>query len=236
MLRIAICDDEKIIIDELTEIIKAILQNYKYDNKIIIFQNGEDVIEEAENLDIVFMDIEMPETDGLKLGRELKERNPKCKIIMSTGMVERFKEAFYIGAHRFVTKPFDKEEVEEALISAIEESDIAGKVEVYYQRNQYHILQQEIQYVEAYNGYTEFEADGKRFRKEISLLDVENMLNKLLFVRIDRRYIVNLQYVKDYENDKFVIGEKKFSVSRRNRKEFERRYIEFDLKYGRRYR
>ena len=235
MLKIAICDDEKKIIDELYEMINEILQNYKYDNKIIIFQNGEDVIEEAENLDIVFMDIEMPETDGLKLGRELKERNPKCKIIMSTGMVERFKEAFYIGAHRFVTKPFDKEEVEEALISAIDDCNIGSSIEVYCQRNRYNILQEDIQFVEAYNGYTEFEVDGNRFRKEISLAELENILSDILFVRVDRKYIVNLRYVQAYSSDTFMIGDKAFSISRRNRKDFERKYIEFDLRYRRRY-
>lgn len=235
MLRIAICDDEKIIIDELYEMINTILHNHYYDNQIMIFQNGEGVLEEAEKIDIVFMDIEMPDKDGLQLGQELKERNPKCKIIMATGMVERFKEAFQIRAHRFVTKPFDKEEVEEALISAIDECNIGSSIEVYCQRNRYNILQEDIQYVEAYNGYTEFEVDGNRFRKEVSLMELENMLSDTLFVRVDRKYMVNLRYVQSYMNDKFMIGEKAFSISRRNRKDFERKYIEYDLRYRRRY-
>lgn len=235
MLKIAICDDEKIIIDELYEMINEILQNYKYYNQIMIFQNGEGLLEEAENLDIVFMDIEMPDKDGLQLGQQLKERNPKCKIIMATGMVERFKEAFHIRAHRFVTKPFDKEEVEEALISAIDECNIGSSIEVYCQRNRYNILQEDIQYVEAYNGYTEFEVDGNRFRKEISLAELENILSDILFVRVDRKYIVNLRYVQAYSSDTFMIGDKAFSISRRNRKDFERKYIEFDLRYRRRY-
>ena len=236
MLKIAICDDEKIIIDELYEMINEILQNYKYYNQIMIFQNGEGLLEEAENLDIVFMDIEMPDKDGLQLGQQLKERNPKCKIIMATGMVERFKEAFHIRAHRFVTKPFDKEEVEEALISAIDECNIGSSIEVYCQRNRYNILQEDIQYVEAYNGYTEFEVDGNRFRKEISLAELENILSDILFVRVDRKYIVNLRYVQAYSSDTFMIGDKHFVISRRNRKNFEHKYIEFDLKHRRNYR
>ena len=236
MLRIAICDDEKIIIDELSAMISKILKKNGYEAELTIFLNGEGILEKAEKFDVVFMDIEMPDKDGLQLGQELKERNSQCKIIMATGMVERFKEAFHIRAHRFVTKPFDKEEVEEALISAIGEEDRNNYIEAYYQRNQYNILQEEIQYLEAYSGYTEFEVDGKRFRKEISLVKLENMLSDILFVRVDRKYIVNLRYVQSYMNDKFVIGEKTFSISRRNRKDFERKYIEFDLKYRRDYR
>lgn len=236
MLRIAICDDEKVIIEQLHKIITEILQKNKCDSQITIFLNGEGILEKAEELDVIFMDIEMPDKDGLQLGQELKERNPKCKIIMATGMVERFKEAFHIKAHRFITKPFDKEEVEEALLSALTEENSHSYIEVYFQRNQYNILQEEIQYLEAYSGYTELESAGKRFRKEVSLVELENILSDILFVRVDRKYIVNLRYIQSYSRDMFMIGNKYFSISRRNRKEFERKYIEFDLKYRRDYR
>lgn len=236
MLKIAICDDEKIILDELYELVTEILQNNKYDNQITVFQNGEGILEDTDEYDIVFMDIEMPKMDGLQLGQKIKECNPKCKIVMATGMVERFKDAFHIKAHRFVTKPFDKSEIEEALMSAISEGNSHNYLEVYYQRNKYNVLQKDIQYVEAYSGYTEFEIAGKRFRKEISLMELEKNLSDILFVRIDRKYIVNMQYIKSYMDDRFMIGEKQFSISRRNRKEFERRYIEFDLKHRRNYR
>ena len=236
MLRIAICDDEKVIIEQLHKIITEILQKNKCDSQITIFLNGEGILEKAEELDVIFMDIEMPDKDGLQLGQELKERNPKCKIIMATGIIERFKEAFYIKAYRFITKPFDKEEIEEALLSAIAEGNNRNCIEAYYQRNQYSIPQDEIQYLEAYSGYTEFQVNEKRFRKEVSLMELEHPLSDILFVRIDRKYIVNLRYVQSYKNDKFLIGEKTFSISRRNRKEFERKYIEFDLKYRRDYR
>lgn len=235
MLKIAICDDERVIIDELYKMLNGLLQSSQYANEIMIFPNGEGVLEEAEKLNIVFMDIDMPEKDGLQLSQELKAKNPKCMIIMATGMVERYKEAFYIKAHRFVTKPFDKEEVEEALFTAIEEENNRNFIEVYYQRNQYNIPQEEIQYLEAYSGYTELEIAGKRFRKDNSLLEIENILSDILFVRVDRKYIVNLRYVQTYSNDKFIIGDKRFSISRRNRKKFEHKYVEFDLKHRRNY-
>ena len=234
MFRIAICDDENVIIEKLNQIIAEILKdNVEEDWHVEAFQNGEDVLEEAENIDIVFMDIEMPGTDGLQLGKRIKEINPKCKVIMATGMVERFKEAFGIKAHRFVTKPFDKAEIEEALLTAIEECKEGSYIEVYYQRNVFNILQRDIQFIEAYGGYYEFEVEGKRFRKIISLSELENILDSNLFVRIDRRYIVNMQHIKQYKEEHFMIGKKQFSISRRRQKDFERKYIEFDLYHRR---
>lgn len=234
MLRIAICDDEKVIIEQLHKIITEILHKNKCDSQITIFLNGEGILEKAEELDVVFMDIEMPDKDGLQLGQELKERNPKCKIIMATGIMERFKEAFYIKAHRFITKPFDKEEIEEALLSVIEECKEESSIKVYYQRNAHNILQKDIQYIEAYGGYYEFEVEGTRFRKVISLSELESILDSNLFVRIDRRYIVNMQHIEQYKEERFMIGKKQFSISRRRQKDFERKYIEFDLYHRRR--
>lgn len=66
-------------------------------------------------MDILFLDIEMPGEDGIQTGKRLRERGSECKIIMATSMAERFKEGYHIGASRFVTKPFDQEEVEEEL-------------------------------------------------------------------------------------------------------------------------
>ena len=236
-MRIAICDDERLdrelIVSSLNDIEKE--RKYKFD--IEIYDGGKQLLDALKGAewDALFLDIDMPEKDGLQLSQELKAKNPKCMIIMATGMVERYKEAFYIKAHRFVTKPFDKEEVEEALFTAIEEENNRNFIEVYYQRNQYNILQEEIQYLEAYSGYTELEIAGKRFRKDNSLLEIENILSDILFVRVDRKYIVNLRYVQTYSNDKFIIGDKRFSISRRNRKKFEHKYVEFDLKHRRNY-
>ena len=66
---------------------------------------------------------------------------------MATGMVERFKEAFQIQALRFVTKPFMKNEVEEALEAAIEGIFFTKKIEVYAERNRFEIPEEEIIYI-----------------------------------------------------------------------------------------
>lgn len=238
MFRIAICDDENVIIEELRQMVTEILKDSpNEDSRIEVFQNGEGVLDSAENIDIVFMDIEMPGCDGLQLGKRIKEINPKCKVIMATGMVERMKEAFYIHAHRFVTKPFVKEEIEEALLTAIEECKEGSYIEVQHQRNTYSIPQQDIQYLEAFSGEVEFEVNGgQRFRKKVSLVELEDVLDDALFARPERKYIVNLLYVKSYANDRFMIEDREFSISRRNKKEFERKYIEFDLKHRRKYK
>lgn len=228
---IGLCDDQMAVAMRLKKIISDILQEEGENWEICLFDSGEKLLEAAELLDVVFLDIEMPGLDGIETGKELKRRNPDCKIIMATGKVERFKEAFHIQAMRFITKPFDKREIEEAL-KAVEKSHVGNaKIELYYLRNSYQIEQDKIQYIKAYNGYTEYRVENQVFRKDISLNEVEKMLDKRLFVRIHRQYIINMRWIQSYSNGKVEIGDIEIDVSRRKRKDFEQKYIEYDLNY-----
>ena len=69
-------------------------------------------------------------------------------------------------------------------------------------------------------------------RKDISLKRLMEILDSRLFYQIDRRYVVNLLHVSSYQNGEIIVGEEKFIVSRRRRKEFEKVYREFDVTYG----
>lgn len=232
---IGICDDQPIILQELEQIIREIGENWDYQWELRSFFTGQELLEQADELTIAFLDIEMPAMDGIELGGRLNELNPECKIIMATGKVDRFKEAFKIHAMRFVTKPFEKEEIKEAL-EAAGVSEFSGKIiELYVQRNRIEIPQEEIRCIQSFDGYAEFTVESKKLRKDISLDDLGKILDERLFFRINRKEIINLRWVTSYKNNKIVIDNKEFIVSRRRRKDFEVKYIEYDLKYrGRR--
>ena len=105
MLQIAICDD---IIEQtltLQGYIHAYCKKNNAEYKLNIYTSGRELIADVEKLDIIFLDIEMPELDGIETGRIIRSKNASCRIIMETVMVERMKEAFYIEAFRFIVKP-----------------------------------------------------------------------------------------------------------------------------------
>lgn len=232
-IAIGICDDQPEVLRELQKILCEICMEKEIDKEICAFTDGNEMLEHIEEIQIVFLDIEMPQMDGIELGKKIKERNPKCKVIMATGMVERFKEAFYIQALRFVTKPFAKGEVKEALEVAMEGLFFTKNVEGYAERNRFEIPEEEIEFIRAYNGYSELYVGEKSFRRECSLLELEEILNDHLFARINRDIILNLSFVEHYNEERAVVGKKEFRISRRRKKEFERKYMEFDLKYRR---
>ena len=230
-MNIGICDDQIEVAKILYQYIVDVQKKYNYQWEIEIFVSGKELLKEAKKFDLVFLDIEMPELDGIETGKEIRKINPFCRIIMATGMEKRFKEAFHIQAFRFITKPFDMREIEEALNSA-ESADIGNTlIEMSFNRERYVVKQRQIQYIQAFNGYSEIIVDNVTMRKEISMNDIEQILDSRIFVRIHRQYIINLCWVDNYVDGYVYVGNRKIQISRRKKKEFEKKYVEYDICY-----
>ena len=196
MLQIAICDD----VVEQTLMLQAYIRDYceksHAEYKMHIFVSGEELVSEVERFDIVFLDIEMPGLDGIETGREIRAKNCKCRIIMATVMVERMREAFFIEAFRFIVKPFERAEVEEALDACMRRVLGSSNISLFCDRIEYIIHQSEIRYVVTYDSYCEYRVKDKVLRSEDSLKKLEQTLDRRLFFRINRKYIVNMAQVK----------------------------------------
>ncbi len=230
-MKIGICDDQIEIAKMLYQYVYDFQIKYNYQWEIVIYTSGKEILKDVKEFDLVFMDIEMPEQDGIETGKMIRKMNPFCKIIMATGMENRFKEAFHIQAFRFITKPFEMREVEEALNSFVD-ANIGNKLlEMSFNREVYVVKEREIRYIQAYNGYSEIIVDNVTMRKEISLNDIEEILDGRIFVRIHRQYIVNLCWVDKYVDGYVYIGNRKIQISRRKKKEFEKKYVEYDISY-----
>lgn len=164
-------------------------------------------------------------------GKILRKRGYVGKIIMSGVGTERFKEAFTIDTFRFVSKPFQKEEIMEALKDYIETRLGIEEIKVRRKRNEYIFYQKDILYVYAVNSSIDLCMKNGIYRMERSLSELEGILDSRLFYKISKQYIVNLKEIDEYSNGRVTIRETELKVSVRRKKEFEKIYHMFQIKY-----
>ena len=228
---IGICDDQKSAVHQLENIVEQCCLQKKREFQILSFLDGKSSIQKMQQLDILFLDIEMPHMDGIEVGRQFFEKNKDCKIIMATGREDRFKESFKINAFRFASKPYQREEIEEALESCFKIFTARSVVQLYENRMMHEVRQKDIIYIEAYDGYVEVKVESKTMRKDCSLLQMEDILNSDIFFKISKSRIVNLMKIDFYKKGKISIEGKDILVARRRRRDFELAFQKYDLEF-----
>ena len=80
VLSIAICDDELIIMHKLEQILKKIVKKERMPCVIEKFDSGRKLLEQIKNIQLVFLDIAMPELDGIAVGKLLKKRIQSVRL------------------------------------------------------------------------------------------------------------------------------------------------------------
>ncbi|WP_123537189.1 chemotaxis protein CheY [Halosimplex salinum] len=113
MSDVLIADDSEFMRNLLREILEE-------DHNIVgEVENGVEAVEtyKEQHPDLVMMDIVMPIRDGIEATDEIKNSNPDANVIMCTsvGQEEKMKEAVRAGADGYITKPFQKPSVMEAI-------------------------------------------------------------------------------------------------------------------------
>lgn len=230
-IRIAICDDEPIFLKLLADALKEVLVEEKISYLLQKFVSGCELLEQIEKCDLVFLDIDMPQMDGIEIGLKIQKKNPNCRVIMASGREDRFKETYKISPLRFISKPFDKEEIQEAIQAYINQWVGMQKIEVFRERKSYWIYQKDIQYIAAYRSNVEIYVNNVLYRKDIALNGIEEQLDSRCFFKVHKSYIVNLFWVTEYEEKNIWIEKIKLPLSRRQQKNFEQAYVDFNIKY-----
>ncbi|GAB4203616.1 MAG: LytTR family DNA-binding domain-containing protein [Bacteroidia bacterium] len=212
-IRTIIIDDEKNSRDNTRMILS------KYFSEIEIIGEAEDGIQGRKLIsqlhpDLVFLDVNMPELNGLEMLESIPEKDKNFYVIFLTAYGDYTIQAIRAGAIDYLMKPLMKEELMQAIkrvskfIEERKTSDNAAsinstnKLMVSHSKGFNLIDFNEIIMLEAAGNYTDFYLTGNR--KIISsrtLKDYEDILDKNIFFRVSRSAIVNLNHIKEYNNN-----------------------------------
>ena len=121
-----------LVVDDEINVIESFKRLLEDDYKVLTATNGEEALEkiEKENLDIVLLDIRMPEMDGIEVLRRIREMSENVDVIVVTAVstMRTAIEAMKLGAYDYITKPFEVDEVIVSINKALEKRCLAREV------------------------------------------------------------------------------------------------------------
>lgn len=178
------------------------------------------------DIDIAFMDIQMPHLSGTELARLVP---PSTKIIFTTAFADYALEGFKVHAFDYLLKPISYEEFLAAALRAkhpdiTNESSSTTEPGFLVVKSEYRIIRipiDSIDYIEGLKDYVKIFCDGstKATLTLMSMRSLEESLPKT-FMRIHRSFIVNMNKVRVIERNCILINGTAIPIAESNRKKF----------------
>ena len=216
-IKAIIADDESL----ARNVIRKYLEAFPQIEVAAECENGLVALNKINELspDLVFLDIQMPDMDGLSM---LSQLISPPMIIFTTAYNQYAIQAFELNAIDYLLKPFDHQRFAQAIHKMLEQHASPSSVEnklnkiqntldrillpgksfatriLIKEKNGYSFLKvQDIIWFEADGDYVKIHTAGKTHLKNSSLNELETKLNPQTFVRIHRSTIVNIAYIKE---------------------------------------
>lgn len=214
MYRVAICDDESYICSQIEDIIINYQKETMKEIDIEVFYSAEDLyrfIKEEHKFDIIFLDIELKQMNGVEIGRIIRQeiQDEATQLLYISSKQDYAMALFDNRPLNFLIKPLSKEKVEKYLQQAIE---ISEKSNLFHEFNV-----GKVHYKVPYKDIMYFESDDKKIRIITNtvtyecygkLTEIKEVVPSTEFFYIHKSYLVNYLYVSEaqYERLKMTSG------------------------------
>jgi len=196
MLKVIVVDDEK----NMRFILKKALSKFPQVEVIGEAANGKDALDLVETLkpDGVFMDVEMPNMDGIEAAKLMLDIKPKIMLIFITAHQQYMPQAFELYAFDYMVKPFKLERLKQTLKRMILTlSPNQADTLLIKNREQTAILNQnEIILIQRENRNTVIVTSSGKYTTTQTLTELEQKLNNDIFIRSHKSYIINKNKIK----------------------------------------
>ncbi len=115
MIRIAICDDEKHMSDHIRSMVLNFFRKKNREISLRMFSGGEELLSYNGQIDILFLDIQMKDMDGMETARKLRADKFRGFLVFITVLKEMVFQSFEVQAYDYLVKPVDDKQFEKTM-------------------------------------------------------------------------------------------------------------------------
>lgn len=221
MFKLAICDDSK----RDAEYLQQLCSNYteEMDLSISVFLNGTELLSEHSKsaFDIVLLDVDMPNNNGLEVGSAIHNTTPQTIIIFVTSHPQYAIEAYDCEAFHYLLKPCENEKLYQVIKRAISKLKVTKK---------YHLIKcqgktiklkiSDIYYIECCRKHIIYHTKNAEYDTIGTLSETYALLKEYGFFQVHQGFLVNFEKIKCYGKSNIILdNDRTVMMSVRKKKE-----------------
>lgn len=232
MLRIAVCDDENMIVDQIKNMIAKLYELEGISAEADAFYSGNDLEEEISKgtqYDLIFLDIQMQGGDGIATARNIRKMDENALLIYVSGHDEYALELFQFDVFAFIKKPIDENELIRVLLRANQKVCSKNFYFTFHYKNQEHKIPcRDILYFESRGRQIVIHIRNQKnaiFNEKLSNIEKQLAEGRAVFLRIHQSYLVNYHLIRARAKSEVILtnGEM-LPISEERQKDFSRKY------------
>ena len=198
MYKIAICDDEEKILNDLHKKIENSFLSREIEAEYFCTNDSKEMLEHLKNeaVDVLFLDIDMPHLTGMDIAAYLKENMPEVLFVFVTGQEALVYKSFAYRPFGFMRKTHIDEELEEMVLRIKDElKEKRQELTITKGQEVIRLSKQDIIYLEAEGNYLNISTRQEMLKVRDTMTNMENELKDNGFVRCHKGYLINAHHI-----------------------------------------
>lgn len=179
---------------------------------------------------IIFLDIEMKDENGIKIAEKIRETNQKVEIIFLTALIQYAVEGYKVKAYRFLVKPVEYDDFVFQLSELIARVNNFQRSSITLTKDgqDYTIKIEDIMYIEVMNHSLTYHCVNYDITVAGTMKKAESNLQGHYFARIHSSFTVNMRYISEVKSQHLLLKNgTKLPVTRSKKDTFRQSYLEF---------